>query len=149
MKLKVDLCRIMTNSFSIFFPHLSLVYGSSRSSHPESDLLHRQAYATPHPLQGYATNHHPGSSGQSGAWGAAGRSLGKDGTFQHRAFCQFKVYHFNNKLVILHAVKLTPSEIQIPDTNWHKCLCTCSDVCVFRLPGYVYVYVCVCVCVCV
>uniref|UniRef100_A0A8C6ULL7 Proline rich 12a n=1 Tax=Neogobius melanostomus TaxID=47308 RepID=A0A8C6ULL7_9GOBI len=39
----------------------SLVYGSSRSSHPESELLHRQAYATPHPLQGYATNHHPGS----------------------------------------------------------------------------------------
>ena len=77
MKLKVDLCRIMTNSFSIFFSHLSLVYGSSRSSHPESDLLHRQAYATPHPLQGYATNHHPGSSGQGGAWGAAGRSLGK------------------------------------------------------------------------
>uniref|UniRef100_A0A3Q0SCU7 Proline rich 12 n=1 Tax=Amphilophus citrinellus TaxID=61819 RepID=A0A3Q0SCU7_AMPCI len=39
----------------------SLVYGSSRSSHPDSELLHRQAYATPHPLQGYATNHHPGS----------------------------------------------------------------------------------------
>ncbi|KAL0180108.1 hypothetical protein M9458_025550, partial [Cirrhinus mrigala] len=52
-----------------------LVYGSSRSSHPESELLHRQAYATPHPLQGYATNHHPGGSGQGGAWGAAGRSL--------------------------------------------------------------------------
>lgn len=60
------------------FPFLhSLVYGSSRSSHPESELLHRQAYATPHPLQGYATNHHPGSSGQGGAWGAAGRSLGE------------------------------------------------------------------------
>lgn len=55
----------------------SLVYGTSRSSHPESELLHRQTYATPHPLQGYATNHHPGSSGQGGAWGAAGRSLGK------------------------------------------------------------------------
>lgn len=54
----------------------SLVYGSSRSSHPDSELLHRQPYATPHPLQGYATNHHPGSSGQGGAWGA-GRSLGK------------------------------------------------------------------------
>ncbi|CDQ78153.1 unnamed protein product [Oncorhynchus mykiss] len=54
----------------------SLVYGSSRSSHPESELLHRQAYGTPHPLQGYATNHHPGSSGQGGAWGA-GRSLGE------------------------------------------------------------------------
>ncbi|XP_055032507.2 proline-rich protein 12 isoform X3 [Misgurnus anguillicaudatus] len=53
----------------------SLVYGSSRSSHPESELIHRQAYATPHPLQGYATNHHPGGSGQGGAWGAAGRSL--------------------------------------------------------------------------
>lgn len=53
------------------------MYGSSRSSHPESELLHRQAYATPHPLQGYATNHHPGSSGQGGAWGAAGRSLGE------------------------------------------------------------------------
>ncbi|XP_026170540.1 proline-rich protein 12-like isoform X2 [Mastacembelus armatus] len=58
-----------------------LVYGSSRSSHPESELLHRQAYATPHPLQGYATNHHPGSSGQGGAWGAAGRSLGLSGLF--------------------------------------------------------------------
>ncbi|KAG7227815.1 hypothetical protein INR49_013609 [Caranx melampygus] len=54
---------------------------SSRSSHPESELLHRQAYATPHPLQGYATNHHPGSSGQGGAWGAAGRSLGLSGLF--------------------------------------------------------------------
>ncbi|XP_074476786.1 proline-rich protein 12 [Sebastes fasciatus] len=59
----------------------SLVYGTSRSSHPESELLHRQAYATPHPLQGYATNHHPGSSGQGGAWGAAGRSLGLSGLF--------------------------------------------------------------------
>ncbi|KAK7919680.1 hypothetical protein WMY93_010964 [Mugilogobius chulae] len=59
----------------------SLVYGSSRSSHPESELLHRQAYATPHPLQGYATNHHPGSTGQGGAWGAAGRSLGLSGLF--------------------------------------------------------------------
>nr|XP_029485633.1 proline-rich protein 12-like isoform X1 [Oncorhynchus nerka] len=58
----------------------SLVYGSSRSSHPESELLHRQAYGTPHPLQGYATNHHPGSSGQGGAWGA-GRSLGLSGLF--------------------------------------------------------------------
>nr|XP_014341020.1 PREDICTED: proline-rich protein 12 isoform X2 [Latimeria chalumnae] len=37
----------------------SLVYGGSRTSHPETDILHRQAYATPHPLQGYATNHHP------------------------------------------------------------------------------------------
>ncbi|KAI1884793.1 hypothetical protein AGOR_G00230160 [Albula goreensis] len=59
----------------------SLVYGSSRSSHPESELLHRQAYATPHPLQGYTTNHHPASSGQGGAWGAAGRSLGLSGLF--------------------------------------------------------------------
>ncbi|XP_046722071.1 LOW QUALITY PROTEIN: proline-rich protein 12 [Silurus meridionalis] len=59
----------------------SLMYGSSRSSHPDSELLHRQAYATPHPLQGYATNHHPGSSGQAGAWGAAGRSLGLSGLF--------------------------------------------------------------------
>uniref|UniRef100_A0A674A5D2 Proline rich 12 n=1 Tax=Salmo trutta TaxID=8032 RepID=A0A674A5D2_SALTR len=58
----------------------SLVYGSSRSSHPNSELLHRQAYGTPHPLQGYATNHHPGSSGQGGAWGA-GRSLGLSGLF--------------------------------------------------------------------
>ncbi|XP_039631783.1 proline-rich protein 12 isoform X2 [Polypterus senegalus] len=40
-------------------PKASLVYGSSRSSHPDTDILHRQAYATPHPLQGYATNHHP------------------------------------------------------------------------------------------
>ncbi|XP_018081826.1 proline-rich protein 12 isoform X2 [Xenopus laevis] len=37
----------------------SLVYGSSRGSHPDTDILHRQAYGTPHPLQGYATNHHP------------------------------------------------------------------------------------------
>uniref|UniRef100_A0A671RE38 Proline-rich protein 12-like n=1 Tax=Sinocyclocheilus anshuiensis TaxID=1608454 RepID=A0A671RE38_9TELE len=58
----------------------SLVYGSSRSSHPDSELLHRQAYATPHPLQGYATNHHPGTSGQGGAWGT-GRSLGLSGLF--------------------------------------------------------------------
>ncbi|MEQ2172451.1 hypothetical protein GOODEAATRI_021200, partial [Goodea atripinnis] len=54
----------------------SLVYGSSRSSHPDSELLHRQAYGPPHPLQGYATN--PGSSRQSGAWGPPGRTLGKD-----------------------------------------------------------------------
>uniref|UniRef100_A0A8C3AKT7 Proline rich 12 n=1 Tax=Cyclopterus lumpus TaxID=8103 RepID=A0A8C3AKT7_CYCLU len=39
----------------------SLVYGSSRSSHPDSELLHRQTYGTTHTLQGYATNHHPGS----------------------------------------------------------------------------------------
>uniref|UniRef100_A0A672YVR9 Proline rich 12b n=1 Tax=Sphaeramia orbicularis TaxID=375764 RepID=A0A672YVR9_9TELE len=39
----------------------SLMYGSSRSSHPDSELIHRQAYSAPHPLQGYATNHHPGS----------------------------------------------------------------------------------------
>ncbi|TKS92477.1 Proline-rich protein 12 [Collichthys lucidus] len=58
-----------------------LVYGSSRSSHPDSELLHRQAYGTPHPLQGYATNHHPGSSRQGGAWGAAGRTLGLSGLF--------------------------------------------------------------------
>ncbi|CAK6437338.1 unnamed protein product [Pipistrellus nathusii] len=37
----------------------SLVYGSSRTSHPETDILHRQAYGAPHPLQSYATNHHP------------------------------------------------------------------------------------------
>ncbi len=60
------------------FVFLSLVYGSSRSSHPDSELLHRQAYGTPHPLQGYATNHHPGSSRQGGGWGTAGRTLGKD-----------------------------------------------------------------------
>uniref|UniRef100_A0A3P9L822 Proline rich 12b n=1 Tax=Oryzias latipes TaxID=8090 RepID=A0A3P9L822_ORYLA len=41
----------------------SLMYGSSRSSHPDSELLHRQAYAPPHPLQGYSTNHHPGRQG--------------------------------------------------------------------------------------
>ncbi|GLD61302.1 proline-rich protein 12-like protein [Lates japonicus] len=46
-----------------------------RSSHPDSELLHRQAYGTPHPLQGYATNHHPGGSRQGGAWGSAGRTL--------------------------------------------------------------------------
>uniref|UniRef100_UPI0037E8A011 proline-rich protein 12 n=1 Tax=Semicossyphus pulcher TaxID=241346 RepID=UPI0037E8A011 len=59
----------------------SLVYGTSRSAHPDSELLHRQAYGTPHPLQGYATNHHPGSSRQGGAWGAAGRTLGLSGLF--------------------------------------------------------------------
>ncbi|TRY59931.1 hypothetical protein DNTS_017598 [Danionella cerebrum] len=58
----------------------SLVYGSSRSSHPDSELLHRQTYGTPHPLQGYATNHHPGTSGQGGAW-STGRSLGLSGLF--------------------------------------------------------------------
>ncbi|KAM9843161.1 proline-rich protein 12-like [Aulostomus maculatus] len=59
----------------------SLMYGSSRSSHPDSELLHRQAYGTPHPLQGYATNHHPGSARQGGAWGATGRTLGLSGLF--------------------------------------------------------------------
>ncbi|KAI4821656.1 hypothetical protein KUCAC02_007250 [Chaenocephalus aceratus] len=59
----------------------SFVYGGSRSSHPDSELLHRQTYGTPHPLQGYATNHHPGSSRQGGAWGAAGRTLGLSGFF--------------------------------------------------------------------
>uniref|UniRef100_A0A3P8VTB8 Proline rich 12 n=1 Tax=Cynoglossus semilaevis TaxID=244447 RepID=A0A3P8VTB8_CYNSE len=39
----------------------SFVYGSSRASHADSELLHRQAYGPPHPLQGYAPNHHPGS----------------------------------------------------------------------------------------
>ncbi|XP_030581380.1 proline-rich protein 12 [Archocentrus centrarchus] len=56
----------------------SLMYGS-RSSHPDSELLHRQAYGTPHPLQGYAANHHPGSSRQGGGWG--GRTLGLSGLF--------------------------------------------------------------------
>uniref|UniRef100_A0A087X3X8 Proline rich 12 n=1 Tax=Poecilia formosa TaxID=48698 RepID=A0A087X3X8_POEFO len=37
----------------------SLLYGSSRSSHPDSELLHRQTYGSPHPLRAYATNHHP------------------------------------------------------------------------------------------
>ncbi|XP_014117962.1 PREDICTED: proline-rich protein 12 [Pseudopodoces humilis] len=37
----------------------SLVYGGSRGSHPDPDLLHRQPYGAPHPLQGYAANHHP------------------------------------------------------------------------------------------
>jgi len=69
-------CLLMLKSL-VISGLVSLVYGSSRSSHPESELLHRQAYATPHPLQGYATNHHPGGSGQGGAWGAAGRSLGE------------------------------------------------------------------------
>ncbi|XP_034395492.1 proline-rich protein 12 [Cyclopterus lumpus] len=59
----------------------SLVYGSSRSSHPDSELLHRQTYGTTHTLQGYATNHHPGSSRQGGAWGAAGCTLGLSGLF--------------------------------------------------------------------
>ncbi|XP_054597906.2 proline-rich protein 12 isoform X1 [Nothobranchius furzeri] len=59
----------------------SFMYGSSRSTHPDSELLHRQAYSTPHPLQGYATNHPPGSSRQGGAWGPAGRTLGLSGLF--------------------------------------------------------------------
>uniref|UniRef100_A0A4W3GYJ8 Proline rich 12 n=1 Tax=Callorhinchus milii TaxID=7868 RepID=A0A4W3GYJ8_CALMI len=42
----------------------SLVYGGSRGSHPDTDILHRQAYATAHPLQGYATNHHPAGNHQ-------------------------------------------------------------------------------------
>ncbi|KAM8794758.1 proline-rich protein 12 [Eudromia elegans] len=37
----------------------SLVYGGSRATHPDADLLHRQPYGAPHPLQGYAANHHP------------------------------------------------------------------------------------------
>uniref|UniRef100_A0A3P9HNN0 Proline rich 12b n=1 Tax=Oryzias latipes TaxID=8090 RepID=A0A3P9HNN0_ORYLA len=57
----------------------SLMYGSSRSSHPDSELLHRQAYAPPHPLQGYSTNHHPGRQG--GGWGTAGRTIGLSGLF--------------------------------------------------------------------
>lgn len=40
-------------------PSPSLVYGGSRGSHPDPDLLHRQPYGAPHPLQGYAANHHP------------------------------------------------------------------------------------------
>ncbi|XP_038134328.1 proline-rich protein 12-like, partial [Cyprinodon tularosa] len=54
----------------------SLVYGSSRSPHPDSELLHRQAYAPPHPLQGYAT-----SSRQGGVLGPPGRTLGLSGLF--------------------------------------------------------------------
>ena len=46
----------------------SLVYGGSRGSHPDPDLLHRQPYAAPHPLQGYAANHHP--AGLSGLFDA-------------------------------------------------------------------------------
>ncbi|XP_037111647.1 proline-rich protein 12 isoform X1 [Syngnathus acus] len=57
----------------------SFMYGSAGSSHPDSELLHRQAYGTPHPLQSYATNHHPGGSRQGGAWG--GRTLGLSGLF--------------------------------------------------------------------
>ncbi|XP_073318312.1 proline-rich protein 12 [Pagrus major] len=59
----------------------SVMYGSSMSSQPDSELLHRQAYGTPHPLQGYATNHHTGGSRQGGAWGGAGRTLGLSGLF--------------------------------------------------------------------
>uniref|UniRef100_A0A671VBZ7 Proline rich 12 n=1 Tax=Sparus aurata TaxID=8175 RepID=A0A671VBZ7_SPAAU len=59
----------------------SVMYGSSRSSHPDSELLHRQAYGTPHSLQGYATNHHTGGSRQGGAWGGAGHTLGLSGLF--------------------------------------------------------------------
>lgn len=73
----VCFCTVPSVSYLFLNPlFFSLVYGSSRSSHPDSELLHRQPYATPHPLQGYATNHHPGTSGQGGAWGT-GRSLGK------------------------------------------------------------------------
>ncbi|XP_054615064.1 proline-rich protein 12 isoform X2 [Dunckerocampus dactyliophorus] len=57
----------------------SLMYGSARLSHPDSELLHRQAYGTSHPLQGYATNHHPGSSRHGGSWGAP--TLGLSGLF--------------------------------------------------------------------
>ncbi|XP_014829005.1 PREDICTED: glutamine and serine-rich protein 1-like isoform X3 [Poecilia mexicana] len=59
----------------------SLLYGSSRSSHPDSELLHRQTYGSPHPLRAYATNHHPGSSRQGGAWGPPGRTIGLSGLF--------------------------------------------------------------------
>uniref|UniRef100_I3JLS1 Proline rich 12b n=1 Tax=Oreochromis niloticus TaxID=8128 RepID=I3JLS1_ORENI len=57
----------------------SLVYGS-RSYHPESELLHRQTYGTPNPLQCYAGSHHPGSSRQGGTWG--GCTLDLSGLFE-------------------------------------------------------------------
>ncbi|XP_072128901.1 glutamine and serine-rich protein 1 isoform X1 [Mobula birostris] len=47
----------------------SLGYGAS---HPETDLIHRQAYATSHQLPGYTTTHHP--TGLSGLF---------DATMQH------------------------------------------------------------------
>lgn len=76
------------------------MYGSSRSSHPDSELLHRQAYAPPHPLQGYSTNHHPGRQG--GGWGTAGRTIGKEGWREkHRSvipFVSFKLWTFPQKL---------------------------------------------------
>ncbi|XP_043954955.1 proline-rich protein 12 [Gambusia affinis] len=59
----------------------SLLYGSSRSSHPDSELLHHQTYGPPHSLRAYATNHHPGSSRQGGAWGPPGRTIGLSGLF--------------------------------------------------------------------
>ncbi|KAM4717265.1 LOW QUALITY PROTEIN: proline-rich protein 12-like [Anableps anableps] len=59
----------------------SLMYGSSRSSHPDSEVLHRQACGSPHPLRGYATNHHPGSSRHGGACVPPGRTLGLSGLF--------------------------------------------------------------------
>uniref|UniRef100_A0A3Q2XUA6 Proline rich 12 n=1 Tax=Hippocampus comes TaxID=109280 RepID=A0A3Q2XUA6_HIPCM len=55
----------------------SLMYGSARSSHHDSELLHRQAYGSPHPLQGYATNHHPG--GLSGLFDAGLHHSGPSG----------------------------------------------------------------------
>uniref|UniRef100_A0A3Q3KXB2 Proline rich 12b n=1 Tax=Mastacembelus armatus TaxID=205130 RepID=A0A3Q3KXB2_9TELE len=60
----------------------SLVYGSSKSSHPDTELLHRQAYSNSHNLQGFVTNHHPGSSRQGGVWGAAGHTLGLSRLFE-------------------------------------------------------------------
>ncbi|XP_054892253.1 proline-rich protein 12-like isoform X2 [Poeciliopsis prolifica] len=59
----------------------SLLYGSSRSSHPDSELLHCQTYGPPYPLRAYTTNHHPGSSRQSGTWGPPGRTIGLSGLF--------------------------------------------------------------------
>nr|XP_046271737.1 proline-rich protein 12-like [Scatophagus argus] len=58
-----------------------LMYGSSRSSHSDSELHPRPAYGTSHPLQGYATNHDPGSSRQCGTWVSTRRMLGLTGPF--------------------------------------------------------------------
>lgn len=63
-----------------FPPPPSLVYGGSRASHPDPDLLHRQPYGAPHPLQGYAANHHP--AGTAGT--VSPRGTPTPGSLRHR-----------------------------------------------------------------
>ncbi|XP_028311217.1 proline-rich protein 12-like isoform X2 [Gouania willdenowi] len=63
----------------------SLMYGSSRSSIPESELLHRQAYGPSHSLQGFAGIPHSANSNQSATWATPGRTLGLFDTSLHHA----------------------------------------------------------------